>query len=582
MIAVQQKQRYGQKLFDLIEPAIERAWSSMTGPERSAVSEELTALAALEPYGTLYDQACRLAAEVPRRVYSDSAVLLRRMHEVANFGNYQSCLSSLSLVRACFELGLVGPDLYVGRGHIAPTFYAERYVRGEFPLAPAMTLHHGGLTGVVHTDWGFPNTMGYSLGVGLAQAVSRAWDLKQRGIDGKVVCISGDGELQEGVTFECLRFVWEHDLTNLVLLIDANGKGIEAFSKPLGTAYLRAFLRPVYEVDGTDVLPIKAALNACSTKTSASAVICRTVKGEHGFRNPNSPPSAPTFSKSAGAVLSDFQQRHGLRIAVFTADMAARFGLAGRVPYVNVGLAETLSVGLASSLDSSVVKIICTDGKYYMDSLNMLTESAATGQRVVILAGRNWGAWGGAINALNLLALVRHVVVREPITRAELDAAFEDVLTNPTVTQVVSLSDVHLEPLQIDCSFDLNDGAWLTPPAPGFAKTVIVSFGYASALIAEANAGIGLPHLHCAALRPRFNPLLLNQLQSFERILTYEYNGTDGGFGQYLRSEYLLPCVVTGVSQVGTCMHEIQLQRNGFDRDTLRRKLLSTALEVSA
>ena len=582
MIAALQKQQYCQSLRELIEPSIKRAFNVMTEDEKSVVCDELSALADLELCGSLAEQARRLAAEVPRRVYNDSAVLLYRMHEVANFGNYQSCVSSLPLVRACFELGLYGSQLYVGRGHIAPCFYAEHYVRGEFPLAPLLTLHYGGLTGVIHSDWGFPNTMRYSLGVGLAQAVSRAWELRQRGIDGKVICISGDGELQEGVTFECLRFAWEHDLDSLILLIDANGKGIEAFTKPLSAAYLRAFLSPVHEVDGMQVTAISTALAACMSERSSSAVICRTVKGEHSFRKPNSPPSLPTFSKCTGVALSDFQQRHGLRVEVFTADMAARFGLAEHLPYINVGLAETLSVGLALSLEKSSVKVICTDGKYYMDSLNMLTEVTTSTQRVIILAGRNWGAWGGATNAVNLLALIRNVVTYEPITRGELDAVLEAVLRNPAMAHVISLSDTRIAPPETDCSAKLDDGVWLTRLKPTLNQTAIVSFGYASALTAEANVEVGLPHLHCMALRPRFNSSLLKQLRSFQRILTFEYNDPNGGFGQYLRSEYLLPCTVTGVSRdIGNYMPEIQLLRNGFDYESLRRALYSASKRVS-
>ncbi len=141
--------------------------------------------------------------------------------------------------------GRGGPaDLIVGRGHIAPAFYAEHYVRGTWPFTPLATLHQGGLTGVVHRDLGFRNTMRYSLGVGVAQAVSLAWELTRRGEDRKVVCLAGDGELHEGAAFEALRFAHDAGLTNLVLVVDANAKGIEPLAKPVNTGYLAAYLEP--------------------------------------------------------------------------------------------------------------------------------------------------------------------------------------------------------------------------------------------------------------------------------------------------------------------------------------------------
>ncbi|QMV21027.1 hypothetical protein GQS52_03700 [Streptomyces sp. SCUT-3] len=77
---------------------------------------------------------------------------------------------------------------------------------------------------MVHRDLGFSHTMRYSLGVGVAQAVSRAWELTRRGSDTKVVCLAGDGELQEGSTFEALRFAHDAGLRNLVLWSTPTGR----------------------------------------------------------------------------------------------------------------------------------------------------------------------------------------------------------------------------------------------------------------------------------------------------------------------------------------------------------------------
>ncbi|QMV21028.1 hypothetical protein GQS52_03705 [Streptomyces sp. SCUT-3] len=111
--------------------------------ERAVVEAELAALRTVTDTDTdtgtdprpaptdLLTELRALARAVPERLYRDSAQVLRRMHEIAGSGNLESCLSSLGIVRACFDLGLVpagradapaeqgGPVLVVGRGHIA-------------------------------------------------------------------------------------------------------------------------------------------------------------------------------------------------------------------------------------------------------------------------------------------------------------------------------------------------------------------------------------------------------------------------------------------------------------------------------
>lgn len=122
----------------------------LTPDERRIVEAELREMERRGPgSGRILDGLREVAARIPERLYADSAEVLLRMHEIAGSGNLQSNLSSLALVRACFAHGLVddggtgadgtgeGPaELVVGRGHIAPAFYAEHYVRGTLPFAP--------------------------------------------------------------------------------------------------------------------------------------------------------------------------------------------------------------------------------------------------------------------------------------------------------------------------------------------------------------------------------------------------------------------------------------------------------------
>ncbi|MGW5115639.1 1-deoxy-D-xylulose-5-phosphate synthase N-terminal domain-containing protein [Streptomyces noursei] len=569
-------------LHALVQGPATAAAPRLTEPERAVVQRELDELARGGYTGPLLESLRKLAAAVPERLYDDSARVLLRMHEIAGSGNYQSNLSSLPLVRACFDLGLVpedgpGPaELIVGRGHIAPAFYAEHYVRGTFPFAPLATLHQGGLTGVVHQDLGFTNTMRYSLGVGVAQAVSLAWELTRRGEDRKVVCLAGDGELQEGVVFECLRFAHEADLKNLILVVDTNDKGIEPLLKPLSRGYLASYLDRVEEVDGLDTATVRDSLGALLAAPTSAALVCRTRKGDHSFKPATTAPAtAPrpakvSFANTSGAALAAYRERTGRELAVFTADMAARFGLRDKVPYTNTGLAETLSLGLTLSLPEETVKVVATDAMYYMDSLSMLTEATTSVRNLLVLAGRSWGAWGGAHNATNLLGQLLHTRVYEPVTAAEFAACLDRLDRHPDTTHVISTVDAKFDPPPADCAGDVDGGTWLTPPGDGPPRAAVVTFGYAGVLVAEANRGLGVPHLHCAALDPDLDARTLAQLGACEDLLTVEYNGVHGGFGERLRTTYLLPARVHGVRQdIANRVHDRQLRLHGMGPEQL-------------
>ena len=61
-----------------------------------------------------------------------------------------------------------------------------------------------------------------SLGHGLPIAVGMAKSFKIQNKPNKVICIVGDGEMQEGSNFEALQFAIQYKLNNLLIIVDAN------------------------------------------------------------------------------------------------------------------------------------------------------------------------------------------------------------------------------------------------------------------------------------------------------------------------------------------------------------------------
>ena len=70
-----------------------------------------------------------------------------------------------------------------------------------------------------------------SLGHGLPLAVGSAFGAKLMSVGYHTFCICGDGELQEGTTWEALQFAVKHELGNLTLVVDHNRLQAMDFTK---------------------------------------------------------------------------------------------------------------------------------------------------------------------------------------------------------------------------------------------------------------------------------------------------------------------------------------------------------------
>ena len=131
-----------------------------------------------------------------------------------------------------------------------------------------------------------------SLGHGLPIAVGIAFGAKLQNLSYHVYCIVGDGELQEGATWEACQFAAKHQLSNFTLIIDCNRlqamdflENILSFqevSQDLENK-LQAFGLNVTKCNGHDCIDIYNALIQALEDSSElnlpSAIIAKTIKG---------------------------------------------------------------------------------------------------------------------------------------------------------------------------------------------------------------------------------------------------------------------------------------------------------------
>lgn len=130
-------------------------------------------------------------------------------------------------------------------------------------------------------------TINGSLGHGLGVASGISIALKNKKRKEKVYVLSGDGELYEGAMWEAIMFSGNHNLNNLVLIVDYNKicmldylknildiESIEEKFKSFGWSFRR--------IDGHDIEELKAVFREAKKYTGDKplVIIADTVKGK--------------------------------------------------------------------------------------------------------------------------------------------------------------------------------------------------------------------------------------------------------------------------------------------------------------
>lgn len=128
-----------------------------------------------------------------------------------------------------------------------------------------------------------------SLGHGLPIAVGMAQSFKIQNMNNKVICMVGDGEMQEGSNYEALMLAYRFKLDNLMLIVDANdiqamGKvGDVALDNDRLSKVLSSFIDDgFYDIDGHNEKEISKCFDDFYNKknTNFSIIMARTIKGK--------------------------------------------------------------------------------------------------------------------------------------------------------------------------------------------------------------------------------------------------------------------------------------------------------------
>ncbi|UCH87604.1 MAG: transketolase, partial [Dehalococcoidia bacterium] len=226
----------------------------------------------------------------------------------------------------------------LSKGHAAPAVYAVMAECGYLPVEELITLRKLGscLEGhlVADSPPGVEMTSG-SLGMGLSFSLGQALAARLDGKDYRVYCLLGDGDLNEGQTWEAAMASAHHQVDNLIAIIDYNRIQNDGFSdysryedksrpqriagwvseeghtvnimalQPLEEKW-RAFGWQVLETDGHDLSALIETLEkAKGTKGRPTVIIAHTVKGKGVSFMENNPAfhgKAPTPEQAEKAL----------------------------------------------------------------------------------------------------------------------------------------------------------------------------------------------------------------------------------------------------------------------------------------
>src|SRR4029077_20307068 len=213
----------------------------------------------------------------------------------AGSGHIGSSFSAMDLIAWLWTDCLVDPnshakesDIYFSsKGHDAPALYALLIALEKLDFDLVHKLRRfGGLPGHPDVDTPFIATNTGSLGMGISKAYGMARARRFAGRTGRIVLMTGDGELQAGQIWESLQPVANERLSEIIAVVDHNklqsDSAVSAVSD-LGSLEdkFRAFGWDVRRADGHDFPAIHDAFAHFATVVDRPKVlIADTIKGK--------------------------------------------------------------------------------------------------------------------------------------------------------------------------------------------------------------------------------------------------------------------------------------------------------------
>lgn len=221
-----------------------------------------------------------------------------RMTNRGKSGHVGSALSMADIVSVLYE-GILRVDpqhpewadrdrFLLSKGHAASGIYAALAEKGFFPQEWLQTYYrdNGKLSGhISHYVPGVEFSTG-SLGHALPVAVGMALAARHANKSHRIFVLVGEGDCNEGSTWEAIMYAAQQKLDNLIVIVDYNrvqslGKMEEILELEPFAGKLEAFGWAVAGCDGHDCLDLEQTLRRLPIQPGKpSWILARTIKGK--------------------------------------------------------------------------------------------------------------------------------------------------------------------------------------------------------------------------------------------------------------------------------------------------------------
>ena len=232
--------------------------------------------------------------ELEERAKSVRRDIVKMIHDAKSGhpGGSLSCVEILVAIYSIMDLSEdenhIRTDRFVlSKGHAAPAYYAVLSYMGFIPHEDLFTLRKidSYLEGHPTNKINGVDVSSGSLGQGLSIANGMALAKKISNKEGRVYCLCGDGEIEEGQIWEALMSANKYKLNNLTLIIDKNGLQIDGTTSDVKSVdnleeKIKSFGLNVISINGNDFNEVVEALNVAKNSNVATCIIANTVKGK--------------------------------------------------------------------------------------------------------------------------------------------------------------------------------------------------------------------------------------------------------------------------------------------------------------
>lgn len=216
----------------------------------------------------------------------------------ATSGHVGGAMSSVEMLIALYfkhlNLDVSNPDwderdrFIMSKGHCALSYVPTLAMRGFIDVDDVVTKFNKTNSAYgMHPDAkkirGCDCSTG-SLGHGLPITVGMCLGLRLKNINSKVVCMTGDGECQEGSNWEAAMAAAHYKLDNIIWIVDRNKLEIDGNTEdimglePLDKK-IEAFGFKVIKCAGNDMAACDKALTEAWTTKGPVCIIADTIKG---------------------------------------------------------------------------------------------------------------------------------------------------------------------------------------------------------------------------------------------------------------------------------------------------------------